>query len=80
LRELAEMMKISVQTIANFERGNSSLGLADPLMRITYLLRIVPDETRAKLLRTTTGGLPSRIPSTSRDKLVEDWHEGRKAA
>jgi DNA-binding transcriptional regulator YiaG len=79
-RELAAMMKISGQTIANYEKGNTSLGPADPLMRITYLLHIIPGETRAKLLRATTGALPSRIPSTSREKLVQDWQEGRKAA
>src|SRR5258708_22045040 len=50
--ELAAMMKTTDQTIANYEKGKTAdLGPADPFMRLTYLLHIVPEATRADVLR-----------------------------
>jgi putative transcriptional regulator len=83
-RDMAAVMKISDQTIANYEKGKSELGPADPLMRLTYLLDIVPDETRAKLVRGLAEPMPKRriqrLPDAPRRKLVQDWQELSKQA
>jgi putative transcriptional regulator len=81
-RELAELMKISDQTIANYEKGKTELGPADPLMRIQYLLHVVPDETRAGILRVAAEGSEGgkRIPALPRRKMVQSWQEGARRA
>ena len=82
-RELAELMKISDQTIANYEKGRTELGPADPLMRLQYLLHVVPDETRAKMLRMAAEGTETgrKIPALPRRKMVQSWREeARRAA
>jgi putative transcriptional regulator len=85
--ELATMMRTSDQTIANYEKGKTSeLGPADPFMRITYLLHIVPEETRAEVLKAVTERLGvsdrARLPDMPRRKIVQRWQEGgaKKAA
>ncbi len=81
-RQLADKMHITDQTIANYEKGNTKeLGAADPLMRLHYLLHIVPDETRAALLRMIADrgeGTRSRLPELARRKIVERWQEGER--
>jgi DNA-binding transcriptional regulator YiaG len=83
-RQLAGLMQLSDQTVANYEKGNTKeLGAADPLMRIQYLLHIVPDETRAAILRAVadgTGRQRGKLPEIPRRKLVQRWHEGQREA
>jgi len=38
-------LRVSDQTIANYEKGHTGLGPADPLVRGLYLLSILPEET-----------------------------------
>ena len=82
--ELAEAMRTTDQTIANYETGKTeALGPADPYMRFLYTLEIVPDETKAELLKMYMERLGrsdgARLPDIPRRKLVQQWGE-RKAA
>ena len=83
--ELATVMRTSDQTVANYEKGKTAeLGPADPLMRITYLLHIIPKETRADVLKAVTERLGAnrkgRLPDLPRRKIVQRWQEERRAA
>jgi len=79
--ELAIMMHTTDQTVANYEKGKTAeLGPADPFMRVTYLLHIVPEETRAEVLKAVTERLGvssrARLPEMPRRKIVQLWREG----
>jgi DNA-binding transcriptional regulator YiaG len=81
-QELADIMKTSDQTIANYEKGKTAdLGPADPFMRLTYLLRIVPEETRAEVLKEMAEHPgAAKLPELSRSKIVQKWRGLNKAA
>lgn len=81
--ELAHAMRISDQTIANYEKGVTEPGPADPYIRFLYLLEIVPAETKVELLkiyaerkRSTEG---AALPDIPRRKLVQKWQEKKVA-
>jgi putative transcriptional regulator len=83
--ELAQMMRTTDQTVANYEKGKTAeLGPADPFMRVTYLLHIVPEDTRAELLKQLTErmGVSDRaqLPEVPRRKIVQKWQERKIAA
>jgi transcriptional regulator with XRE-family HTH domain len=82
--ELASIMKTSDQTIANYEKGKTSeLGPADPFMRLTYLLHVVPEETRAEVLKEVAerlGTKAAKLPDVPRTKIVQKWRGGKMAA
>jgi putative transcriptional regulator len=83
--ELASIMRTSDQTVANYEKGKTAeLGPADPFMRVTYLLHIIPEETRAEVVKAISERLGmserGRLPDVPRRKIVQKWQEDRKAA
>jgi putative transcriptional regulator len=78
---LAQMMGVSDQTIANYEKGNTSdFGPADAFVRIKYFLHILPDDVRAKFAKEMAKNLSNRrakqgIPDMSFRKMVNGWTE-----
>lgn len=84
-QELAAIMKTSDQTIANYEKGKTAdLGPADPFMRLTYLLHVVPEETRAEVIKDMAEHLgavgAAKLPELPRTKIVQKWRGVNKAA
>jgi DNA-binding transcriptional regulator YiaG len=81
-RELARLMSVTDQTVANYEKGKTTdLGPADPLIRLIYLVHVLPDETRAGLLKAATSDaagmkLRARLPAMPKRKLVQRWRVG----
>jgi transcriptional regulator with XRE-family HTH domain len=77
--DLAARMRISNQTIANYEKENTTLGPAEPLMRLIYLLHVMPSESRVRLLKKFTEkfGDPhaAKLADLPRRKLAENWQE-----
>jgi DNA-binding transcriptional regulator YiaG len=82
--ELARVMKTTNQTVANYEKGKTAdLGPADPLMRLTYLLYVIPEETRAEVLKHASerlGAGISKLPDLPRNKIVQKWRGEKVAA
>jgi DNA-binding transcriptional regulator YiaG len=80
--ELAEAMRVSDQTVANYEKGKTTeLGPADPYMRLAYLLHVIPEETRAEVLKSMAERFGvRRLPDLPRRKIVQTWRETRAAA
>jgi transcriptional regulator with XRE-family HTH domain len=78
-QDLAMRMKISNQTIANYEKENTALGPAEPLMRLIYLLHVMPNEWRVSLLKKITENLGDTrvaiLSDSSRRKLAENWQK-----
>jgi DNA-binding transcriptional regulator YiaG len=77
--ELAKRLGVTDQTVANYEKGNSKLGPADPFMRTFYLLSILPEQTRVEVLRsmmeTPAKKTRKKLPDFPRRKIVEYWCE-----
>ena len=79
--DLAKRMRLSDQTIANYEKENTkALGPADPHMRFLYALHILPPDSHARLLKALAEQIAqrspkTRIPDQPRRKIVEGWHE-----
>jgi putative transcriptional regulator len=82
--ELGQIMKTTDQTIANYEKGKTAdLGPADPLMRLTYLLHVIPEETRAEVLKQASehpGAGIAKLPDLPRIKIVQKWRSEKVAA
>jgi putative transcriptional regulator len=73
---LAELMHVSDQTIANYEKGKTSLGSADPLIRTLYLVHVLPDQTRVNVLKPITKRVkPKKLPDVPRRSIVGAWRE-----
>jgi hypothetical protein len=70
-------MRVSNQTVANYEKGKTAeLGPADPYMRWVYLLHIIPEETRAEVLKVMADKVgQKRLPDVPRRKSVQKWQE-----
>lgn len=85
-KELGERLGISDQTIANYEKGaTSSIGPAEFALRVGYLLHILPDEARAKLVKSMfeeqgKRNKRKRLPDVPRRNIVQGWHECAFAA
>lgn len=83
-RALGDIMRVSDQTVANYEKENTADGPADKLMRVVYLLHILPAETRASLVKQmadATKNAGAHLPEVPRRKIVRPWQERpRKAA
>lgn len=77
--ELAKAMKISDQTIANYEKSKTKLQMADPMMRFIYLLHILPDGVRAEVLKEMIDGahamVGKKLPSKPRRQIAPHWVE-----
>jgi DNA-binding transcriptional regulator YiaG len=83
--ELAKIMRVTDQTVANYEKGNTTdFGPADAFMRSTYFLHIIPDDMRAKIIKAMAEDLARHedkkgIPNVSRLKMVDGWREHPQA-
>jgi transcriptional regulator with XRE-family HTH domain len=78
---LAKYLSVTDQTIANYEKGKSGkdgFGPADAFMRAFYLLQIVPEQTRVKVIKPLLDASAQRhkLSELSRHKIVESWREG----
>jgi transcriptional regulator with XRE-family HTH domain len=73
--ELGRVMSVTDQTIANYEKEKSGIGPAGALIRTLYLLDILPEETRVKMIRRLID-LQQKLPDVPRQKIVERWREG----
>ena len=84
---LAQRLRVSVQTVANYEKGKTSMGAAEAAMRALYTLHILPAEADANLIRAFTDAImvarpDAKLPERSRKKIAGSWREvgQRKAA
>jgi transcriptional regulator with XRE-family HTH domain len=77
--ELANHLGVSDQTIANYEKGKTGLGPADPFMRTCYLLHILPEQTRLEVIKSMTESpvlkVKKKLPEVPRRTIVEHWRE-----
>lgn len=82
--ELAKHLGVSDQTIANYEKGKTGLGPADPFMRTCYLLHILPEQTRLEVIKsmieTPTLKVRKKLPDVPRRRIVEHWSEDHQLA
>jgi DNA-binding transcriptional regulator YiaG len=77
--ELARELRISDQTIANYEKGKTEIGPVDRFMRGYYLLSILPNETRVTVLKDALTRYRARkrriLPDIPRNNIVMNWNE-----
>jgi transcriptional regulator with XRE-family HTH domain len=79
--DLSKKLKISAQTIANYEKQvTSNIGPADAFLRFAYLLHILPEDARTKLIKQMVDDLGmhctrSRLPEPPRHHLVQGWQD-----
>jgi putative transcriptional regulator len=82
--DLAKRMCITDQTIANYEKGKTKLGSADPFMRALYLVHILPEQTRVGILKPmieeSAAMSRKRLPDVARISIVEGWSEAQQRA
>ena len=83
-KALARGMNVTDQTIANYEKDNTAeRGPANALMRLRYLLHVLPDDTRARLIKqlSAASGPNGRrkLPDVPRRKLIQPWHDKEAA-
>jgi transcriptional regulator with XRE-family HTH domain len=76
---LGKLMRVTDQTIANYEKGSvTSFGPADPFMRTLYLLEALPEQTRVDVLKPiieNTEERPEKLPEVPRRSIVGQWRE-----
>jgi len=77
--QLGRYLRVSDQTVANYEKGNTCLGPADPLLRGLYLVHVLPEQTSIEVLKQVTDKLSSReraeVPEVPRRRIVQRWQE-----
>jgi DNA-binding transcriptional regulator YiaG len=77
--QLGDYLRVSDQTVANYEKGNTSLGPVDPQMRMLYLISVLPEQTRLEVLKDMTAKISSReraeLPQVSRRQIAQCWQE-----
>ena len=77
--ELANHLGVTDQTIANYEKGKTGLGPADPFMRTCYLMHILPEQTRLEVIKSMTESpvlkVKKKLPEVPRRNIVEQWRE-----
>jgi transcriptional regulator with XRE-family HTH domain len=77
--QLGDCLRVSDQTVANYEKGNTSLGAVDPQMRMLYLISVLPERTRLEVLEDMTAKISSReraeLPQVSRRQIAQCWQE-----
>jgi len=84
---LAQRLRVNVQTVANYEKGRTSMGAAETAMRALYTLYILPAEADAGLSRAFIDAImaarpDARLPERSQKKIAGSWRDAaqRKAA
>ena len=81
--ELAARMHVTDQTIANYEKGKTGLGPADPFMRALYLVHILPDRTRVEVLKPMVeqaSRKKKKLPALSRSQVGDGWQQSLNEA
>jgi DNA-binding transcriptional regulator YiaG len=76
---LAARMRVSDQTIANYEKGKTQPGVADPHLRFLFLLYILPPDSPAELIRELMDAIgrfapEPMVPAAPRRRIVDGWH------
>ena len=82
--EVAELLKVTDQTVANYEKGEPQ-GSAAAAIKFHYLLSILPEQTRVEVLQSMIPAKPTakskRLPDLPRRSITDHWIEdGFKAA
>jgi DNA-binding transcriptional regulator YiaG len=78
---LAHKVQLTDQTIANYEKGVTEIsGPADALLKLTYMISLVPDDTEARVVKSAMPTAndderPPRLPPLTRFKIVQGWEE-----
>lgn len=80
--ELADLMRVEPQTVANYEKGRGIPGLSDEFMRITYWTHLLPEDARAALVKAFMNATShqDRVPPVTRNRLSQGWRECAMAA
>lgn len=82
--QLANRFGVTDQTIANYEKEKSALGVADTAMRLEYLLSALPEDTRTEVLklvlRPPAQQQRGKLPDLPRRLLVDRWLENDRLA
>jgi putative transcriptional regulator len=84
---LAQRLRVSVQTVANYEKDKTGMGAAETAMRALYTLHILPAEADARLSRAFIDAIMAarpnaKLPEQSQKKIAGSWRDAaqRKAA
>ena len=88
--ELADTLKVDVQTVANYEKGRTIPGSSDQLMRMTFIIWIMPPDAKAEFLKEITAEVQRRkelrtkkgkaARRRSSNAIVKCWQEGNSSA
>jgi putative transcriptional regulator len=80
---LAAAMGVTELTVSNYENGKTrkgDIGPADAFMRAVYLVHIVPEKTRVKVIKpvidAASQNLRRKLSEPARREIVERWREG----
>lgn len=77
--ELAWELEVTEQTVANYEKKGRIPGASQKLMRLNFLLFVVPPDTKAKVLSDLIAeeAKRSKKPAMGRErgKIVPHWHQ-----
>jgi DNA-binding transcriptional regulator YiaG len=81
--DLAQRLGVEEQTVANYEKGKTIPGTAERLMRLEFLLWIIPPEARASALKDlaeTAARQRMKRPLAPKPiihgAIVKQWQEG----
>ena len=80
---LADRLRVNVQTVANYEKGKTSMGAAEAAMRALYTLHILPAEASAGLAREFVDAIMAArpnvtLPERSQRKIAGAWRDSRR--
>ena len=81
---LAPRMRVTDQTIANYEKGKTQPGAADPHLRLLFLMHILPPDSPAELIKELMDAIasfcPEPMPDLPRRKIGNGWEAQQYAA
>jgi transcriptional regulator with XRE-family HTH domain len=79
--ELAQVMKVDVQTIANYEKKGNIPGPSQQLMRLLVSFHVLPSEASAKAAKSIAldGSLLDHLPQRDLRKITQGWRESAPA-
>lgn len=82
--QLAELLRVTDQTVANYEKEKTSLGAAEAYIRDHYLISILPEQTRVGIIKAMTAApikqVRKKLPDVPRRTIVEQWREEPRLA
>lgn len=75
--DLARIMKVDVQTIANYEKKSNIPGPSQQLMRMLVLFHVLPNEVSAKAAKSVAHDEPllDTLPQRELRKVTQAWRE-----